>query len=164
MKLKVILILVIFSAVLHHALPQNMNDTIKEKKSINEISYQFPLAFGYSHIWNMNDKFLLGAGFHLGYGRYWPPYSDFFLFKIYTRNVFSSNKINHKWDYDIGLFTSISFQYEAIYYGLISSGYINIGKFKIGMNLLFGAAKVDNINNEFLFPRVTLAPSLVYKF
>lgn len=162
MKLRVILILVIFSAVLHHALPQNMNDTISEKKSINEISYQFPLAIGYSHIWNINGKFLLGTGFHLGYGRYWPPYSDFFLFKIYTRNVFSSTKINHKWDYDIGIFHSFSFQYEVSFYGLLTSCYYNIKRFKLGLKMLSGVIRDEDKIKR--FPSFTLSPIILFTF
>lgn len=112
----------------------------KNKRAINEFSYQFPLGIGYSHIRNINDKFLLGAGIHLGYIKYWPKYADMALVKIYSRNMFSKNKLNKRWDYDLGLYASLPyFEFEVpASFGKITSVYYNFWKLKVGSNLLVG--------------------------
>jgi hypothetical protein len=159
--MKYLLIVIILST--STALAQNADSSriLIKHKSINEISYQMPLAFGYSHVWNINSNFLFGTGFHLGYCLYLPPYSDFFLYKVYTRNLFNNVKLNHRFEYDIGLFTSLSFKYESIFYGITTSGYLNLWKFSVGINLLTGAA---NSEGEFYFPRLVFTPVLLFKF
>ncbi len=164
MKLKRIFIIIsILIAFVAHSQEDVNNKGEKTKiRGINEISYQFPMAIGYYHIRNFNDKILLGAGMHLGYGGYYSPqYSDFFFFKLYARNLFSKSKFNKRIDYDIGLFTSVSSIFEVVFYGVTTAGYINIYKFKIGLNCLFGAY---NYYDETFFPGFTIAPLILFNF
>ena len=108
MKIKRILFIVSV-LIASFAYPQEdvKNQDEKTKiRGINEISYQMPLAIGYNHIQNFNDKLLIGAGLQLGLNFYLIGYVDLFQFKIFTRNLFTRNKFNRKFDYDIGLFFS----------------------------------------------------------
>ncbi|OQX76866.1 MAG: hypothetical protein B6D61_08115 [Bacteroidetes bacterium 4484_249] len=129
-------------------------------KSINEINYQLPAAIGYSHIWNIKNKFLIGTDLHLGFAGYWPKFSDFLLFSIFTRNIFNKDKLNKRWEYDIGIFTSFSFQHELIVGGLNLSGNYVLYKFKFGINMLNGISKY---NDKIIFLPL-LAPKFSYKF
>ncbi len=131
-------------------------------KSIDEINYQIPVSLGYTHIWNIKGKFLLGTGFHLGYAAYRPHYSDFFLYSVFSRNLFSKNKFNRKFDYDIGMFNSFSFQTETAFLGITSTVYYNFWKLKIGMNMLTGPV-LQEWEVKF-FPMVALTPILVFRF
>ena len=133
------------------------NDSLKIK-SINEISYEYLIAPGYSHLWNIKDRMLFGIGTHIGIGKSLiPEYSDLFLFKVITRNTFSKKPFQ-KDKYDLGLFFSLSFQHEAYHYGLTTAYYFNIGKhFKIGIYSLIGL-----INSEKFF--FTITPGISYKF
>ncbi|MCD4745381.1 MAG: hypothetical protein K8R58_03695 [Bacteroidales bacterium] len=161
--------ILIFLLLISSVYAQEVSKTEAENKktgikSINEISYQLPIALGYSHIRNFNNKFLLGTGIHLGGCAYWPGYIDLFLFKVFVRNLFSKYKFNKRIDYDIGVFMSYPhFDCEvSSFYGLISSGYINVYKFKIGMNMLIGA--IQDEQEIKVFPFFALTPNLVYKF
>jgi hypothetical protein len=133
-----------------------------KQKSINEINYQMLVSLGYSHIWNIKGKFLLGTGFHLGVAVYKPKYSDFFLYSIFSRNLFSKNKFNRKFDYDIGVFNSFSFQTETAFLGITSTVYYNFWKLKIGMNMLTGPI-LQEWEVKF-FPAVVFSPILVFRF
>jgi len=128
-------------------------------KSVNEISYEYMIAPGYSHLWNIRDKMLFGVGTHFGYGRglIVSGYSDFFLFRVFTRNAFMKYPFK-KDKYDIGIYISLSFQNESFTYGFTSTYYINIWKnFKIGIYSLVGL-----INSENFF--FTIMPGISYKF
>ncbi|NOX48626.1 MAG: hypothetical protein GXO89_16790 [Chlorobi bacterium] len=129
---------------------------------INEISYALPMAFGYNHIQNFNDKLLIGAGFHLGIGFYFRRYVDLFQLKVFTRNVFNNNKFEHKLDYDIGLF--FSFPSSAIevspFYGIVSSVYYNFWRMKIGVEILTGTMQEkESFKND---PVMMFTPSLIF--
>ncbi len=164
MKYVIILFLLISSVY-----AQEISKTEKENKktgikSIKEITYQIPIAFGYSYIRNFNDKFLLGAGVHLGPCVYKRDYIDFALIKIFVRNVFSKYKLNKRVDYDIGVFISSPHfdQDVSSFYGLIFTGFFNYKKFKIGINMLFGAlADEQKIK---VFPFYVVTPVLVFNF
>jgi hypothetical protein len=164
MKLNRIFI-VIAILITSFAYPQEVvNNQGEETKirGINEISYQMPLSFGYNHIQNFNDKLLIGAGLHIGFGVYFLRYVDLFQFKVFTRNVFYHNKFNRKIDYDIGLFFSFPALDMGVYYGITTSIHYNFWKMKIGINLLSGAIQDDGkIEN---FPNVMFTPSFIYKF
>ena len=116
-------------------------------KSINEINYQMLVSLGYSHIWNIKDKFLLGTGF---------------LYSVFSRSLFSKNKFNRKFDYDIGMFNSFSFQTETAFLGITSTVYYNFWKLKIGMNMLTGPI-IQEWEVKF-FPAVVFSPILVFRF
>ena len=164
MKIKRILIIVyVLIASFAYSQKDINNQGEKTKiRGINEISYQMPLAIGYNHIQNFNDKLLIGAGLHLGYGKYYlPQYSDFFFFKMFTRNLLNKTKFNKRIDYDIGAFVSISSVFETVFYGISTALYVNVYKFKLGINTLFGPFNNDN---KTYFPGYTIAPLVIYKF
>jgi len=160
--MKYILIVIIFSTSI--ALAQNPSSGASRKnyKSINEISYQMPLALGYNHIHNFNDKFLFGAGIHIGYCHYL-RYIDLLQIKVVARNALNRNKFMRKFDYDIGLFLSepyFELEIDAAY-GLITSVYYNFWKLKIGGEILTSVLK-DDYNREFRFFLFT--PVLMFNF
>lgn len=160
--MKYLLIVIILST--STALAQNADSSriLIKHKSINEISYQMPLALGYNHIHNFNDTFLFGAGIHIGVCYYF-RYIDLLQIKVFTRNALSRNKFMHKFDYDIGLFYSypyFEFEIDAAY-GLITSVYYNIWKLKIGGEILTSVLK-DDYNQEFRFFLFT--PVLMFNF
>ena len=165
MKIKRILIIVyVLIASFAYSQKDINNQGEKTKiRGINEISYQIPLAIGYNHIQNFNDKLLIGAGLQLGLNFYLIGYVDLFQFKIFTRNLFTRNKFNRKFDYDIGLFFSYPyFEFEMdAFYGIVSSAYYNIWKIKAGMSMLTGVIKDGNVKN---FPKLMFTPTLIYKF
>lgn len=139
-----------FVCLVYSVYGQNSNiKTGDSFKSFNEISYQVPLALGFSHIKNFNDKLLIGAGIHAGPCVYL-GYIDLLNIKLFTRNVFNHNKIGNKIDYDLGVFFSYPyFELEIdAGYGLITSIFYNFWKLKIGGEFLTGFFK-ENKNHDF---------------
>lgn len=157
-------LLVVFTFSVSTIIAQNVQigDSGKKHKSINEISYQLPLALGYNHIHNFNDKFLFGAGIHAGVC-YYLRYVDLFQIKVFTRNIFNSRKFMRKVDYDIGLFYSYPYMELDIdaAFGLITSVYYNFWKLKVGGEILTSVLK-DGYNQEFRFFLFT--PVLMFNF
>ncbi|MBM3435055.1 MAG: hypothetical protein FJY07_02430 [Bacteroidetes bacterium] len=160
--MKYILIVIIFSTSI--ALAQNPSSGASRKnyKSINEISYQMPLAIGYNYIHNFSDRFLIGAGIHAGVC-YYLKYIDLLQIKVFTRNAFNKNKFIRKVDYDIGLFYSYPYTELEIdaAYGLTTSVYYNFWKLKIGGEILTSVL-TDNDNKEFRYFLFT--PVLMFNF
>lgn len=122
-------------------------DSLQNKpKSYGELSYEFVVAPGYAHIWNIKNKLRLGAAFHVGFAKsLFIDYSDFFMVRIFARDLFGTNKKNKPAKYDLGLFSSVSFQNEAIFYGLSFCYYFNISnRFRLGIDSHFGRVETDD--------------------
>ncbi len=140
-------------------------DSIKQEfKSYSEISYEYMVAPGYSYIWNIKNKVKLGVGFHIGFATsVIDEYRDFFLLKVYARDLFRKNKTTiNKEKYDIGFCSSYSNFYEALFVGGLTSYYFYLSKrIKIGLSLYFGEFFNSDNESGIYF---SLIPVIVYKF
>ena len=144
-------LVILFLIISLHVAGQEMAPKIENSRTLsnNEISYEFLIAPGYAHIWTIKDKLRLGTGFHFGFA-YDPliGYSDFFMMKVFTRDVFrSKSKFTKPEKFDLGISSSVSFQNEVLFYGLLASYYINFHKrWKVGINGHFGQFLSDDSN------------------
>ncbi len=124
----------------------NLDSVPNKPKSYGEISFEFIVAPGYAYIWNIKDKLNLGAAFHVGLA-YDPiiGYSDFFMVRVFARDLFRAKDMNKPVKYDLGLFSSVSWQHESIFYGITFCYYFNISnRFRIGIDSHFGRIETDD--------------------
>lgn len=140
-----IILFVLFSISVYSQ--ETKPDSLQSKpKSYGELSYEFIVAPGYAHIWYIKSKLRLGAAFHVGFAKsLFIDYSDFFMVRFFARDLFGANKKNKPAKYDLGFFSSVSFQNEAIFYGLTFCYYFNISnRFRLGIDSHIGRVETDD--------------------
>jgi len=142
--LNILIFIISISSVLSQ---DTKEDSFRNKiKSYGELSYELIVAPGYGHIWDIKNKFGLGTAFHLGFG-YDPllGYHDFIMVRLFSRDLFRSNYLKKPEKYDLGIFSSVSWLNETIFYGITFCYYFNISnRFRLGIDSNFGRIETDD--------------------
>ncbi len=144
----------------------------KPLKNVHEISYSLKAALGYSFLRAFNNGFNLGVGANVGIGLRVDKFdnniesiAEIVNIIFFSRNLFLKNKSLNHFFYDVGVFSSFSYDEAAIYdLGISLSFFYGFKKLKVGQVFQF-SYNIHDYHPSGKFPHFSFKPLIIrYKF
>ena len=147
-------------------------DPNKPFKNVHEISYSLKAALGYSFLRDFNNGFNLGVQVNAGiglrvdfYDNYFEGIAEIVNINFFSRNLFLKNKSLNLFFYDVGVFSSFSYDEAAIYdLGISLSFFYGFKRLKVGQVFQF-SYNIHDYHPSGKFPHFSFKPLMIrYKF